>query len=724
MAALEVIALDPVTPQLRAPGAGDTYTFPRAVVMTGALTYGGVTLNNAVTGTGNMVLSTSPTFTTPVLGTPSSGILTSCTGLPISTGVAGLGTGVATALAVNTGSAGAFVVNGGVLGTPSSGTLTNATGLPLSTGVTGTLPIGNGGTGQITQAAAFDALAPTTTKGDLIVSNGTDNVRLAVGANNYVLAADSSTATGLAWVAVSPGGVSSVTASAPLASSGGSTPDISLTGTVPVANGGTGQTSYTDGELLIGNSTGNTLSKATLTAGSNVTITNGPGSITIAASGGGGSSTLTISNKTSAYTVVAGDLGTIINCTANTFTVSLDLAATLGSGFNCWIWNTGTGVIIIDPNGSETIDGNTTFVLRRGQGTQIICNGTNFNTGAPKQYYLYSEMYDNTVSSRPTANNAFGAIAMHYNASATGITSMAIGFSTTASGENASAVGYRASATSANATAIGPNSNYQGAQAVTGSGAMALGGSYASGADSFAAAVANNTVTYGSQSANALTVGSISRATGSASVAIGRQNIASGTRSLALGNVSNASGTGSVAIGCGSLLGWGANASGNDAMAFGDGARAQEIKKYAFAGWSVASVGSSQMGILLLCKQTTNDTATVLTSDTGIASTANQVILPNNSAFAFTGTVVARQTAAGGTASAAWKIEGLIRREGSAGTTTLVASTVTAIDNTPGWTLALSADTTNGGLAVTATGAAATNIRWVATVQTSEVIYA
>ena len=53
--------------------------------------------------------------------------------------------------------------------------------------------------------------------------------------------------------------------------------------TIAVDKGGTGQTSYTNGQLLIGNTTGNTLTKATLTAGSNVTITNGTGSITIAA---------------------------------------------------------------------------------------------------------------------------------------------------------------------------------------------------------------------------------------------------------------------------------------------------------------------------------------------------------------------------------------------------------------------------------------------------------
>jgi hypothetical protein len=159
---------------------------------------------------------------------------------PAVSSITGLGTGVATALAVNTGSAGAFVVNGGALGTPSSGILTSATGLPLSTGVTGTLPLANGGTGQTTATAAFNALSPITTAGDLILGNGANSAtRLAIGANTYVLTSNGTTAS---WVAPSSTVSSFSAGTTGFTPSSGTTGAVTLAGTLNVANGGTGVT--------------------------------------------------------------------------------------------------------------------------------------------------------------------------------------------------------------------------------------------------------------------------------------------------------------------------------------------------------------------------------------------------------------------------------------------------------------------------------------------------
>jgi hypothetical protein len=119
-------------------------------------------------------------------------------------------------------------------------------------------------------------------------------------------------ATTVTSIDVSGGTTGLTTSGGPVTTSG----TITLAGTLAVANGGTGQTSYINGELLIGNTTGNTLTKATLTAGTGITITNGTGSITIDAINNGTVTSVDASGGTTGLSFSGGPITIIRNIDA------------------------------------------------------------------------------------------------------------------------------------------------------------------------------------------------------------------------------------------------------------------------------------------------------------------------------------------------------------------------------------------------------------------------
>jgi len=333
---------------------------------------------------------------------------------------------------------------------------------------------------------------------------------------------------------------------------------------------------------------------------------------------------------------------------------------------------------------------------------------------------------DNAVSATTPTASGDNAVAIGSNARATGSRSVSIGFNTNSTQNYNVSIGHAAASAGVGGLAIGYDARADASYA------NAIGRSLANGQDSLAGAIGTNSGSYGATATSSVAMGYQAKATNTGAVAIGYQPQATGLYSIAIGDT-NTSGREAVGIGenntasglRNTVIGYGSTGTADYSTTLGVSAADQGIKsRFALSGSTFNNDGDSQAGMFPLRTATTDATATALTTDGNAASTNNQIILPNNSAYAFHGTIVARQQAADGTACAAWKVEGLIRREGSAGTTVLVNSATTVIDNTPNWGMALSADTTNGGLAITVTGAASTDVRWVATIHSSEVTYA
>jgi len=351
--------------------------------------------------------------------------------------------------------------------------------------------------------------------------------------------------------------------------------------------------------------------------------------------------------------------------------------------------------------------------------------------------------YDAQISS-----NKYGAMAIGHSAIGAGQFALALGKSRASGGDScAISIGSNSSSygSSANesvaigylAKASGSQSNALGAKAVAaGVNSTALTDSYAGGVDSFAAGISDNSTSYGAVGDYSLAIGYHAKAHGNESIAIGysadvgtnQGAIAIGTgatvsgtalRGIAIGRDAKAQSNGAIALRA-TYSATETVASGYGSVAIGDGVKAAQTGKYAFGQGRFAATGDAQGGMFILRCDTTDATATRMTTNNATAASSNQIVAAQDTCITFSGTVVAMQN--GAQAYGSWKIEGLIVND--YGALTVPNSAITVIHNSSNWGLALSADDTWDALAITVTGEASHNIRWVANIQTAEVTYA
>jgi len=321
---------------------------------------------------------------------------------------------------------------------------------------------------------------------------------------------------------------------------------------------------------------------------------------------------------------------------------------------------------------------------------------------------------DNSVALGPNAIAGGYSVAIGNNASCNTMQSVAIGNSTVG-GYGAAAVGYTANSSGNFSAAIGYRAISAGVESV------ALGDARAGGTNSFAACINNNTSSYGASGTSSTAIGINAKAYSNYAVAIG-WGAQAGNRACTFGGYNSIAGDNA---GCLNTY------SSSIVNAYSTGVGGLYASDHSIQGRfvlasadSLGGLGASQTSHYMVTGVTTNATQYTITGNSATTiNGGNLMKIAPKSASTFSINIVAKQQGTS-TNTAAWKIEGLIRQEANAAATTLVSSNLTVISNVPGWgDPVVVANTAHGALEVKVTGAASTNIKWGATIWSTEIIY-
>jgi hypothetical protein len=563
--------------------------------------------------------------------------------------------------------------------------------------------------------------AVSTTDAMTINTNGSVAFNGQVGSTGQVLQSNATSAP--TWVTPASGTVTSVSGT-------GTVSGLTLTGTVTSSGNLTlGGTLDLSSPPTIGNTAANTGAFTTLSASSTVS---GTGFSTYLASPPAIGGTTPAAGK---FTTLEST-GTASLATGSTTSIQIvgdasypQILAVGGTNTPLVLQPLGTGALQAQKTTSTTVGGN----ARGANATDWQTNRTTATKVASSTYSTISGGNNNVASGfggtvgGGNSNSATGSYAFSaggQNNTASGyVAFVGTGDSNTAAGYyNFIGTGFTNSGTAlAAVTTQSATMNATTAVTLSGSNASIKVGQYITGTSianfTYVAAISGTALTL-SQAASGSSTSTLSFFTPHGIVVGGGNNQATGLYSF---------------IGGGGDAGTAANrnaASGDwSAIMGGRGGTTRGITGYhVFPACSIpiaSGAGYSQSGLLVLGKQTTDATATVITSDVNAASATNQVALPSNSAYVFKAMVIAGVTGAGNTS--AWKLEGAIKRGVGVGTTAIVGTvTATRLAYDAGastWAVTATADTTNGALAFTVTGQAATTIRWVCKVETTEMTY-